>query len=355
MREDEPVPWFVIRSQVSGYNDPDESETTPGGKYSKDGAGRAAESAATYTAGVRSSAARRRFARDKEVLKSLGISIEYVPRNSLDTGGYYIRRESFSHPAIHLTAEHRRLLACLHTTAALESNSPVLGPLLSALQKLRFDDTPYDVPRTDDRLPVFKLGADEQPSVRANLAALINAARACKIVTFYYHSMHRDDVGRRAVEPYGTFLREGKWYLVGRCTVKQAIRLFRLDRIMTQVQVNRGNPGRADFKRPRGFRLKKYLGVLPWEKGPKPETKKLYDAKITFDDEVWWMARESLAASTCRVSAKTGGVVVSMPVYREEPLIRWLLKFGPHAVVTSPKRLRNLLIDTVKKIRQRHT
>ena len=201
---------------------------------------------------------------------------------------------------------------------------------------------------------MYKLGAGEQPAGQGNLATLIDAAKMHKIVTFYYHSMHRDAVEERVVEPYGAFLREGKWYLVGRCAVRQAIRMFRLDRIMTGVQVSGDSPGQPDFRRPRGFRLKDYLGTSPWEKGPKAETKKLYDATIEFDEEVSWMVCDSLAALDCRSRTKGGGVLVTLPVYREEPLVRWLLKFDAHAVVTSPKRLRDLLLKTVSDIRRRH-
>ncbi len=354
LRQDEPVPWFVIQSQVGGYDDEGAVEAPHRRAPLRDGSGRAAEETALYRAAKRSTAALRRFERDKELLKSLGIPIEYVPHNSADPGGYFIRRESFFLPPARLTSKERMILACLHTTAALDGSSPVLGALLSALQKLRFDEAPHENRPPDSRLPVFKLDAVARADVQDNLAVLIDAAKQHKRVTFFYHSMHRDAVEERTVEPYGVFLREGKWYLVGRCAVRQATRMFRLDRIMTQVEVNRQNPGRRDFQRPRNFRLKKYLNALAWETGPGPDAKKLYDAKIVFSKEVWWMAREAVAGARFRMRAKDGSAVVTMPVYREEPLVRWLLKYGANVVVISPERLRNLIINTVKDIRKRH-
>jgi predicted DNA-binding transcriptional regulator YafY len=355
LKQDEPMPWLVIRTQVVGYDEPAE-EAADGARGR--GGGEAAmvhEPTAAYAvkSAKSSSAGDRRFERDKGILKSLGIPVEYVPRNSIDPGGYYIPRESCFLPRVKLSGEERKILACLHTTAALDGASPVLGALTSALQKLRFDETLLEEEAAVG-LPIFRLGAAEQAGVQGNLAALIGAARLRKVVTFHYHSMHRDAVEERAVEPYGVFLRAGKWYVVGRDTVKQAVRMFRLDRILTQAAVNEENTGRPDFQRPKGFRLKKYVGSVTWESGPDPDSKTLYDAEVAFDEEVWWMAREALAGSRYRVKRENGGAVVMMPVHREQPLVRWLLKYGAHAEVVSPKPLRDLMTETARDIRQRH-
>lgn len=349
LKQDEPVSWSVICSRVAGYGgEVDDRRSVP----LPDGTARVAEQVATYGARTAFVASQRRFARDKDLLKSLGIPVEYVPHNSVDTGGYYIRRDSFFLPPAEATEEEQRVLACLHTTAALEGKNPVLGPLLSALQKLRFDDALGADHGAEENLPVAKLGAAEQAAVQGNLAALINAAQTRKTADFFYHSMHRDAVEERTVEPYGVFLREGRWYLIAFCKKRGETRMFRLDRIMTQVQVNRDNPGRPDFRRPRNFSLKKYLGARPWESGGGPE--KLYDAEIEFDVKAWWMAREALSDASCRVRQKGEGAVVVLPVCREEPLVRWLLKWGPHAVVASPRRLRDLMVKTVNGIKERH-
>ena len=354
LRQDEPAPWFVIRSQVTGYDEPDEPE---GGRARRERAGQiaqVAEAGTAYAVKASSAAGERRFARDKEILKSLGIPVEYIPRNSIYPGGYCIRREACFLPRAALTAEESKILACLHTTTILDGASPVLGSLTAALQKLRFDEAVGGEEQELEHLPVFRVGAAEQMAVQADLAALIAAAKHRKTVAFRYHSMSRDAVEERTVEPYGVFLRAGKWYLVGRCASRRAVRMFRLDRMMSQARVNEENASRPDFERPSGFRLKKYLGSLSWESGSEPDARKLYDAEVAFDEEAWWMARDALEGSRCRVKEAGGGARVTMPVHREEPLVRWLLKFGAHAEVVSPKPLRDLVISTVKNIRQRH-
>jgi len=354
LRQDEPVPWFTIRAQVAGYDEPDEPDGWSARPERAGEVAGVAEAGTTYAVRARSAAGERRFERDKEILKSLDIPVEYIPRNSIHPGGYCIRREACFLPRVRLTVEERKILACLHTAAALDGASPVLGALTVALQKLRFDEALYEEAQALEHLPIFRVGAAEQPAVQADLAALIGAAKHRKTVAFQYHSMNRDAVEERTVEPYGVFLRAGKWYLVGRCALRRAVRMFRLDRMTSQARVNEENAGRPDFERPRGFRLKKYLGSLSWESGLDPDARKLYDAEVAFDGEVWWMAREALAGSRCCVREEDGGARVTMPVHREEPLVRWLLKFGAHAEVVSPKPLRDLVAGTVKNIRQRH-
>jgi proteasome accessory factor B len=354
LKQEEPVPGLTIRAEVAGYGEPDEPEGLSAHRAHADGGAAVAEAATTYEVRACSVAGERRFERDKEILKSLGIPVEYIPRSSIHPGGYRITREACFLPRARLTAEERKILACLHTTAVLDGASPVLGALTSALQKLRFDEAADGDAPPRENLPIFRIGAAEQAAVQVDLSALIGAAKNRKTVAFRYHSMSRDAVEERMVEPYGVFLRAGKWYLVGRCAARRAVRMFRLDRMASQARVNEENPGQPDFERPRGFRLKKYLGSLSWESGPDPDAKKLYDAEIAFDEDAWWMARDALEGSRCRAREENGGARVTVPVYREEPLVRWLLKFGAHAVVLSPPAFRNLVIDTVRGIRRRH-
>jgi predicted DNA-binding transcriptional regulator YafY len=54
-------------------------------------------------------------------------------------------------------------------------------------------------------------------------------------------------VTERALDPYGLVYRDGRWYVVGYCHLRQAVRVFRLDRAL-QVE-----PRAETFTRPAGF------------------------------------------------------------------------------------------------------
>src|SRR5262249_8310828 len=57
----------------------------------------------------------------------------------------------------------------------------------------------------------------------------------------------------REVAPYGIVHMDGRWYMVGRCGLREALRTFRLDRV-SRLEVSE-----QTFERPVGFDAKSYL------------------------------------------------------------------------------------------------
>jgi predicted DNA-binding transcriptional regulator YafY len=84
------------------------------------------------------------------------------------------------------------------------------------------------------------------PASNQALAVLTEAAESCRRVALRY----RDQQGResaRSFDPYGLALRHGRWYAAGMCHLRQALRTFRLDRIVDVV------PLAEQFERPADF------------------------------------------------------------------------------------------------------
>src|SRR5262252_5949820 len=91
-----------------------------------------------------------------------------------------------------------------------------------------------------------------------SLIRLCTAVRMRRCVTFHYESHDRTS-SRRELEPYGIVHMDGRWYVVGRCRLREALRTFRLDRI-SELDV-----GDETFDRPAGFDAKAYLlGSMPF-------------------------------------------------------------------------------------------
>lgn len=63
----------------------------------------------------------------------------------------------------------------------------------------------------------------------ASLAVLSSAAQARQRTHLRYRSAR--EVSTREFDPYGLAWRGGRWYVVGRCHLRQSLRTFRLDRI----------------------------------------------------------------------------------------------------------------------------
>lgn len=62
------------------------------------------------------------------------------------------------------------------------------------------------------------------------LETLTKATEAAQTVGLTYHSPQHDSIERR-IDPYGLVFQQGRWYAVGFCHLRGAMRSFRLDRI----------------------------------------------------------------------------------------------------------------------------
>jgi proteasome accessory factor C len=64
------------------------------------------------------------------------------------------------------------------------------------------------------------------------LAVVREAAISDEVIEIRYHSFGKDEVAVRSIDPYSLHARDGHWYLLARCHQADALRHFRLDRIL---------------------------------------------------------------------------------------------------------------------------
>ena len=102
-----------------------------------------------------------------------------------------------------------------------------------------------------------RVALDLQPAVPANPAALSTlgaAALAQQRVAMRYRDM-QGRLSERPFDPYGLGYRGGRWYAVGHCGLRRALRSFRLDRIESV------DPLPQSFGRPEGFDVLAHLNA----------------------------------------------------------------------------------------------
>src|SRR5690606_38945110 len=126
----------------------------------------------------------------------------------------------------------------------------------SAFRKLAFDLDPHAF---ESRSEVLFMEPPGSPELAAHLRTLSDALLARKRVTFDYHGIYRGEQTSRAVEAYGLLFQHGNWYLIGRDTTRDGIRVFRVGR-MENVTANTRAPKTADYTVPDDFRLGDYVG-----------------------------------------------------------------------------------------------
>ena len=187
---------------------------------------------------------RRTVRRYISVLEELGIP---VTTEQGRYGGYRLVA-GFKLPPMMFTDEET-LAVALGLLAArqlgLASYAPAIAGAEAKLERVMPDNLKRRVRGIRDTtrvvLPRGEPSLDDQA-----LQILTRAAEDSCRVTFNYHSPEHGPMAR-GIDPYGVVFRQGRWYVIGFCHLRQAMRSFRLDRISEVTSQ------RETFSRPAGF------------------------------------------------------------------------------------------------------
>lgn len=312
---------------------------------------------------TRKESARRKFERDKKELRDLGVVLETTPVSVEHTDqpveGYVLRARDFYLPYIDVRTRRTRSAARPYSlpSVTLEPEEvPVLrraaervarlgdtglgAAARSALRKLSFDR-----PELETREGERVLTATTRQGFDREFAAILRAVRTRHALTCRYYSIGRDEVSERTIEPYGMMLSWGRWYCVGRARDRDALRVFRVDR-MRDVRVLEDD----EFAVPRSFDIQSYLDRSPWElSNDKPQPARI---RVAFPQSRW-VVGEGLGRVVKPVT-KDGGVELEFAVRSKDSFLRWLLTFGPQVEVLSPKSLKRDLASLRERIRARY-
>lgn len=159
-----------------------------------------------------------------------------------------------------------------------------------------------------------------------SLMCVAAAVRARRRLAFDYRSYDRTCT-RRQLEPYGVAHLDGRWYLVGRCLLRQSLRTFRLDRVGHLESLD------GIFERPADFDIKAYLGqTMPF-------------IQSVFKIEVWLElspeeARYQFAFHRVTVQEEDGGITLRCGRENLRTFAAMLLGLGCRIVVREPPELK---------------
>jgi predicted DNA-binding transcriptional regulator YafY len=291
---------------------------------------------------------RRKFERDKDELRALGIQIEtvtlpgqagdepstgyrlkardvYLPYLELQNGGATPERPYQNLLRLSLTQDDVARLDRA-TRRVAELSSPLAVAAASARRKLAFD-LPLPI-TTVERLLARPLEGEGARS----LEVLQRAVAERRAVACTYYAIGRDAEERRTIEPYGLFFSWGRWYCVARCRERQAMRVFRLDR-MREAELQSGAD--ASFTVPADFSIRSYVGRAPWELGPAPP--RAARVRFGFPESRWVLAQNT--GTPVEPLLGDGGAVIEFSVRDAGPFLRWLLTFRAGIEILEPADL----------------
>jgi proteasome accessory factor B len=270
------------------------------------------------------SAARASFERDKAELRKLGIPVDLVTLGGAEAGegAYSIDRRSFELSDLGLTPVERDALQMALATVRLGAEA---GD--EALWKMG-----------GERLLAGRVTSINLQMSDELLESLAEGVTQSRTMTFSYHGE------RREVDPYGLLARGGHWYLIGFDHLRQAQRVFRVDRIEGEIVAGKKNT----FTRPEGFDPRT---AVPTEKemlalgGEAPRR-----AIVRVDSTLANRVVEELGEGAIVQRRDDGSIDFSIPCANIDVFRTWVLAMVDRAEVLEPLDVRQHVVQWLEDL-----
>jgi proteasome accessory factor BC len=292
----------------------------------------------------------RRFYADRSELEALGIvlAVEKPVDGLVEQENYSLPPENFHLPAIAFTDDE---LAALHTALQLlDGEFAYAEPLRLALQQISWGrPSPLSAPE-QNTVALGITGSAGGHDVSQRLAKIETAIFRRKTIVFEYHTMERDTVGTRRVDPYQLLYQGGQFYVVGRSHERNAIRVFRLSRI--RGKVGYATKAEHDFQRPDNFDPRGYANRIDWQFGTSVGV-----AEVWIGSRIAWQIERHFGryGEIRPADDDDGDRLFVTPYANARQLIAWVLGLGENARIVGPPELVEELRERVGLLVERHT
>ena len=176
-----------------------------------------------------------------------------------------------------------------------------------------------------------------EPSLDDNaLLTLSHATDDSQRVTFRYHSPDKAMM-ERTLDPYGTVFRQGRWYVIGFCHLRQAMRSFRLDRIDRVIT----KP--ETFERPPGFDPGEFLqeSLSSWGQA--------YEVRVLLQTDLKTMAM-LIPECAGQLEQRENGLLLNTHTDSLEWFAQWLAQLPFRFSIQGPDELKLALHDHAKRL-----
>jgi proteasome accessory factor BC len=289
----------------------------------------------------------RRFYADRADLGKIGIEIQVLGSTEVAAADeaqlYFLPEGDFRLPGVEFSpAEQHALWLAL---AALDGRFAYARPLRLALTSIlrgRRDPMLAEL----EQLPVALAPDEDARRAGRQLSRLEDAVTKCRTVSFSYPAAD-GSLLERAFDPYSLFFIQGRWYVVGRDHLRDAIRTFRLGRIHGTVRFLTEKS--RDFSIPADYDPEAYGARPPWLIGP-------VQGKATIkvgEDLAWWVKR--LEPHVRWLADDDDGFArFAVPFADEFVLLSWVAGLGNSVELLQPAEVRDRFRDLLAAVSRAH-
>lgn len=174
---------------------------------------------------------KRTIYRDMETLIEAGIPI------GAENGVGYFLVNGYTLPPISLTEQEANTLTIFESFVKNQGDISLQKNFDSLLLKIKATLKP------SQKESITSLDAKIAPSVTGlnpssnSLSIVQESISKAWVINVKYHSIYKDEVLSRNIEPLGVYFTSRAWIVIAYCQLRKAIREFRLDRILSYSAV----------------------------------------------------------------------------------------------------------------------
>jgi len=266
-------------------------------------------------------------------LKDLSIPIE----SSRGVGGAYRLKPGYRLPPLLLTNEEAFALS-LGLRSLRQIGLSAFAPATEgALQKLGrvLPEALRESIRTVEDVVAVEPGPWVVSTSVDSLIRAASAIRMCRRLRFAYQA-HDGRQSRREIEPFAVMHTDGRWYLIGYCLARKALRTFRLDRV-SNLKIGTGK-----FRRPAGFDARQHM------QQSMPFVQSEYQIDVWIEMSLK-EAQQSFAPWRVSLEEQDGGTRIRCGRDRLEMFGAMLLSMGRRIVVHEPDALRQTFRELARQ------
>jgi len=218
--------------------------------------------------------------------------------------------------------------------------------LESLLQKVKTTLPPESITYLDNIEQTFHLSMKpykDYGQFKEILNRVTDAALNHKTIDIVYYTMSRKKENRRRVDPYRVWFFNGTFYLIGRCHMREEVRIFALDRIKMLHET------KDTFEVPEDFVPEEFMGPSFGVYQGEPT-----HIKVWFHPDVAGYVKEKIWHDSQQIHAQSDrSIIFEAQVAGTDEIRFWIMTWGSKAKVLEPESLRQeIKLESEKMAKQ---